>query len=127
MVTVVTVFLGAGYDAKDRHAAVEGERDGLWHDDSAPKIIVTIVTTVTPDETDSIFGENRCHPTAEQPQSDGSPRGKEVKRKNGQQFTPISLSPDSKKPEIRQQRRKCAGKGENPVRQRAWKRCRRLA
>ena len=116
MVTVVTVFLRAGYDAKDRHAAVEKERDGLSHDDTTPQNIVTIVTTVTHDETDSIFGENRCHLTAEQPQSDSSPRGKERERKTGQQFTPIPLSPDSKKPEIRQQRRKCTNEGKNPVR-----------
>ena len=34
MVTVVTVFLGAGSDAKDRHAAGERGRDGLRRDDS---------------------------------------------------------------------------------------------
>ena len=35
MVTVVTVFLGAGSDVKDRHAAGERSRDGLRRDDSA--------------------------------------------------------------------------------------------
>ena len=48
MVTVVTVFLGAGSDAKDRHASGGRGRDGLRHDDTTPQNIVTIVTTVTP-------------------------------------------------------------------------------
>ena len=75
MVTVVTVFLGAGSGAKDRHDAVERERDGLRHDDTTPQNIVTIVTTVTPDGADSSFGANRCQVTAQKPQSEnGSPR-----------------------------------------------------
>ena len=75
MVTVVTVFLGAGSDAKDRHAVVEKERDGLRHDDGAPQNIVTIVTTVTPDRTDSSFGANRCQVTAQKPQSESGLQG----------------------------------------------------
>ena len=76
MVTVVTVFLGAGSDAKDRHAAVERERDGFRHDDTTPQNIVTIVTTVTPDRTDSSFGANRCQVTAQKPQSESGSSGR---------------------------------------------------
>ena len=81
MVTVVTVFLGAGSDAKDRHAAVERERDGLRHDDTTPQNIVTIVTTVTPDRADSSFGANRCQVTAQKLQSESGLQGGTTGRK----------------------------------------------
>ena len=81
MVTVVTVFLGAGSDAKERHAVMEKERDGLRHDDSAPQNIVTIVTTVTLDRADSSFGANRCHVTAKKPQSESGSQGRTAGRK----------------------------------------------
>ena len=67
MVTVVTVFLRAGSDAKDCHAAGERSRDGLRRDDSALLNIVTIVTTVTHERYDSSFRANRCQVTAQKP------------------------------------------------------------
>ena len=93
---MVTVFLRAGSDAKDRHAAGERSRDGLQRDDSALLNIVTIVTPVTTERSDSSFGANRCQVTAQKPQSDSSPQGKETRRKNGQQFAAFPLSGDSK-------------------------------
>ena len=100
MVTVVTVFLGAGSDAKDRHASGGRGRDGLRHDDTTPQNIVTIVTTVTPDRADSSFGANRCQVTAQKPQSESGSQGKKAGRKTGQQFAAFSLSGDSKKRRI---------------------------
>ena len=95
MVTVVTVFLRAGSDAKDRHAAVKRERDGLSYDDTTPQNIVTIVTTVTPERADSSFWANRCQVTAQKPQSESGSRGKEAGLKTGQQFAAFPLSGDS--------------------------------
>ena len=77
---MVTVFLRAGSDAKDRHAAGKKERDGLRRDDSAFSNIVTIVTTVTLDRADSSFGANRCHVTAKKPQSESGSQGRTAGR-----------------------------------------------
>ena len=95
MVTVVTVFLRAGSDAKDRHATEKRGRD-----DSALLNIVTIVTTVTPNAPESSFGANRFQVTAQKPQSESGSQGKEAGRKTGQQFAAFSLSGDSKKRRI---------------------------
>ena len=81
MVTVVTVFLGAGSGAKDRHAAGERGRDGLRNDDTTPQNIVTIVTTVTPSKPDSSFEANRCQVTARKPQSESGSEGNTAGRK----------------------------------------------
>ena len=95
MVRAVTVFLRAGNDAKDRHAAGERARDGLRRDDSPLLNIVTIVTTVTTNASDSAFGANRCQVTAQKPQNESGSQGKEAGRKTGQQFVAFPLSGDS--------------------------------
>ena len=95
MVTVVTVFLRAGSDAKDRHDAIERRRDGLRHDDTTPQNIVTIVTTVTPNAPESSFGAIRCQVTAQKPQSESGSQSKDAGRKTGQQFAAFPLSGDS--------------------------------
>ena len=81
MVTVVTVFLGAGSGAKDRHAAGKRGRDGLRRDDSPLLNIVTIVTPVTPKAAESGFGANRFQVTAKKLQSESGSQGKMAGRK----------------------------------------------
>ena len=81
MVTVVTVFLRAGYDAKDRHVAGERGRDGLRRDDSPLLNIVTIVTPVTPKAIESSFGANRFQVTAKKPRSESGSQGGTAGRK----------------------------------------------
>ena len=81
MVTVVTVFWGAGSGAKDRHDAGERGRDGLRRDDSPLLNIVTIVTPVTSKAAESVFGANRFQVTAEKPRSESGSQGKTAGRK----------------------------------------------
>ena len=82
MVTVVTVFLGAGSGAKDRHATGKRGRDGLLRDDSPLLNIVTIVTPVTPKAIESSFGANRFQVTARKPQSESGSQRKTAGRKD---------------------------------------------
>ena len=71
------------------------ERDGLSYDDTTPQNIVTIVTTVTPNASESSFEANRSQVTAQKPQSESGSQGKEAGRKTGQQFAAFPLSDDS--------------------------------